>query len=409
MPKSKNNILFVDEEKKQIEAFKKMLMPMSGQWELHFANSAKEALELIEIQPFDIVVTDFHTTGLPDGELISEVRKQQPGAIRFILSKDQNTNKSMHSAMYAHQFISKPCSAKELIETIERCLRLKNIFLNERVSKAIASIDELPVMPSLYIKLEKELRKEDVSIKNIGLLISEDLAITSGILKLVNSSFFGLYSKITTPEKAATMLGISTIKGLVLGMHIFNSSKTEYLDFSIENLGEHCLYTALLARAVIQAEGADTDTAEKTFLAGFLHDIGKLILCVSYQPEYSEILKIVQNENIPMSVAEKEIFGFTHAEVGAYLLALWGFDETVVEAVYSHHNLTEPDSDMLSPAAAVHIADTFEHELRLRHQENAPHILNAEWLEKNGFSSKLVGWLEVCAQQLDKDLTNINP
>ncbi|SMF20462.1 response regulator [Desulfovibrio gilichinskyi] len=406
MTKSKSIILFVDEEKGQIETLKKMLKPMEDQLELHFANSAKEALELIEIQPFNIVVTDFYTEGLPDGELMNEVKRQQPGAIRFIFSKDHDTNKSMHSALCAHQFISKPCTAKEMNGTIERSLKLKNIFLNERVSKAIASIDELPIMPSLYIKLEKELQKDDISIRDIGKIIGEDLAVTTGILKLVNSSFFGLYSKVSTPEKAATMLGLSTIKGLVLGMHIFNTSKIKNLDFSIEDLGEHSQYTALLARAIIQAEGADNETAEKAFLAGFLHDIGKLILSTSFQPEYAEILKSVKKEGIPMSEAEKEIFGFTHAEVGAYLLALWGFDEAVVEAVHSHHELTESGSGMLSPAAAVHVADTFEHELRTLHPEYSPHLLDAEWLEQNGFSNKLVGWLEICATKMNNDLSN---
>ncbi|WP_031482095.1 response regulator [Maridesulfovibrio frigidus] len=402
MPLSKRNILIVDEEKSQLETLKKMLHPMHDKWTIHPAESSEEALELLEIQPFDIVIADFNINGFPDGTLLTEIKKSQPGAIRFIYSNRKDADNSMEYAMLAHQFISKPCSSDELISAIKRSLTLKNIFLNEKVSKAITSIDELPSMPDLYIKLEKELKSEEASIHKIGKLISEDLGMTVGILKLVNSSFFGLYANISSPEKAVSLLGIDTIKGLVLGMHLFESNKNSSIDFSIDELGKHCQYTGLIARMIAKAEGGDNDISENAFLAGFLHDIGKLILASSFPCEYTEILNNVRSENIPIKDVEKEIFGFTHAEVGAYLLALWGFDESVVEAVYCHHDLSQSKEKGFTPAVAVHVANTFEHELHLRNEEYAPHVLNADWLEQNGFSEKLIHWLELCAEQVEE-------
>ncbi len=283
-------------------------------------------------------------------------------------------------------------------------MRLKNIFLNERASKAIASIEDLPSMPDLYHRLEKELKKEDILIRDIGKLISEDISMTAGILKLVNSPFFGLFSKVTSPEQAVTLLGLDTLKGLVLGMHLFNSGSAKGIDFSIEELGLHCQYTGLLARSIIKAEGGNNEVAENTFLAGFMHDIGKLVLSTSYKDEYSVILGIVRESNIPIQEAEKDILGFTHAEVGAYLLGIWGFNEDVVEAVYCHHEPSKLGSTDLSPAVAIHVANSFDHELRIKNTEYAPHLLDAEWLEQNDFSPKLVEWLQLCAEQMENDI-----
>ncbi|CCO22133.1 response regulator [Maridesulfovibrio hydrothermalis] len=403
MGKSKN-ILFVDEDKTQLKALEKMISPMKNRWTINFASTAEEVTAQLQTRPFDIVATDFKMSGFEDDALLNEIKTRQPGAIRFIISESISSHNCLQFVNYAHQFITKPCSSAELIEKIKKSLRLKNVFLNERAAKAIASIEELPTMPDLYHKLDRELRKEDIMISDIGRLIGEDISMTAGILKLVNSPFFGLFSKVTTPEKAVTLLGLDTLKGLVLGMHLFNSSGAENIDFSLEDLGEHCQYTGLMARSIIKSEGGDRDLAENTFLAGFMHDIGKLVLSTSYAEEYKTILSIVREAGISIQEAEKDILGFTHAEVGAYLLAIWGFNEDVVEAVYCHHDLSNLGSTDISPAVAIHVANSFDHELRDRPTEQAPHLLDAIWLEQNGFSPKLVDWLKICAGQMENDV-----
>lgn len=403
MGKSKN-ILFVDEDKSQLQALDKMITPMKKRWEVSYASSPEELTAQLQTRPFDVVATDLVMNGFESDALLNEIKNRQPGAIRFIISESINSANCLQFVKYAHQFITKPCSSAELIDKIKKSLRLKNIFLNERAAKAIASIEELPSMPDLYHKLERELKKEDVIIRDIGKLIGEDISMTAGILKLVNSPFFGLFSKVYSPEKAVTLLGLDTLKGLVLGMHLFNFKGSEKIDFSIEELGQHCQYTGLLARSIIKSEGGSNDIAENTFLAGFLHDIGKLILSTSYTDEYSVILGIVRESNIPIQEAEKDILGFTHAEVGAYLLAIWGFNEDVVEAVYCHHEPSKLGSTDLSPAVAIHVANSFDHELRVKNNDYAPHLLDATWLEQNNFSPKLVEWLQLCAEQMEDDI-----
>lgn len=401
---SSKNILFIDGDRAQLQALKKMVTPMQKRWKINFAGTAEEVLDQLMIRPFDIVATELTIDGFENNELLTEIKSRQPGSIRFITSESIKPENFMQYINFAHQFITKPYLPSELFSKIKKCMRLKDIFLNERASKAIASIEELPTMPDLYFKLEKELKKEDVYISAIGRMIGEDVSMTAGILKIVNSPFFGLFSRVSNPEQAVTLLGLDALKGMVLGMHMFNSSGAEKVDFSLEDLGEHCQYTGLLARSIIKAEGGNSELAEHTFLAGFMHDIGKLVLSTSYTDEYKAILNFVREANIPIQEAEKDILGFTHAEVGAYLLAIWGFNEEVVEAVYCHHEPSKLGSNDLSPAVAVHVANSFDHELRVNNADYAPHLLDAEWLEQHDFSPKLVKWLQVCAEQMDDDV-----
>ncbi|WP_320174701.1 response regulator [Maridesulfovibrio sp.] len=402
MGRSKN-ILFIDNDKEQLRMLDKQLSALKKRWQVDYASNKEEAMEQLRTRPYDIIAMELNVDGFEGDELLDEIKYRQPGSIRFIISESVNSENYLKFVKYAHQFITKPYTQSELIGKIKKSLRLKNIFLNERAAKGIASIEELPTMPELFLKLERELNKEDVLISNIGKMIGEDMSMTAGLLKLVNSPFFGLYSKVTNPEQAVTLLGLDNLKGLVLGIHLFNSTKNTKFDFSIEELGKHCQYTALMARSIIKAEGGSNEQAEHTFLAGFLHDIGKLVLATSYPDEYSTILSIVRETNIPVPEAEKDILGFTHAEIGAYLLAIWGFDEDIIEAIYCHHKPQRLGSVDLSPAVAIHVANSFDHELRVKNSEYAPHLLSAEWLEQNEFSSKLPEWLQICAETMEED------
>ncbi len=403
MSKSKS-ILIIDEDRAQLKILQKQLTPLQKRWDVHFASTADEVRDQLLIRPFDIVSTELIMDGFNEGSILEEIKHRQPGAIRFITSAAVNSDNFLQYINFAHQFITKPYAPTELLGKIKKSLRLKNIFLNERAAKAIASVDKLPTLPSLFLRLENELKKEDVSIRDIGKIISEDVSMTAGILKIVNSPFFGLFSRVTNPEQAVALLGLDAVKGIVLGTFLFNTKGADLVDFSIEDLGEHCRYTALMARAIIKSEGADADQMEKTFLAGFLHDLGKLLLATSYREEYKMILSEVRENNIPIQEVEKDILSFTHAEVGAYLLALWGFSEDVVEAVYCHHELNNLGSNDLSPAVAVHVANSFDHELRVHNNEYAPHRLDAQWLEMKGFSSHLVQWLEACGEAMEDDV-----
>ncbi|WP_415716336.1 HDOD domain-containing protein [Maridesulfovibrio sp.] len=400
MSRSKN-ILFIDADKSQLENIEKHLSSLSKRWTIHFATSAEEAMDYLRTCPFDVIASDFCVEGFQGNELLDEIKKRQPGSIRFIISETINSSNCLQYIGYAHQFVTKPYEPSELISLIKKSLRLKNIFLNERAAKGVASIEDLPSMPDLYITLEQELRKEDVVISHIGKLIGQDVGMTAGLLKLVNSPFFGLYSKVTKPEQAAALLGLDNLKGLVLGIHLFNSTKEVNTDFSVKGLGQHCQYVALMGRAIVKAEGGSNELAEHTFLAGFLHDIGKLVLATSYKDEYATILSIVRDAKVPIQDAEKDILGFTHAEVGAYLLAIWGFDEDIIEAIYCHHEPKRLGSTDLSPAVAIHVANSFDHELRVTNESYVPHILSAGWLEQNNFSYKLPEWLQICAELME--------
>lgn len=406
MSNNKKKILFVDDEIDQLKSMRVLLHSKRHEWSAKFVPTGAEAIERLSSENFDMVVTDLRMPDMSGEVVLEKVHEMQPGAIRFVLSGYSDSNEIIKSAKKAHQFLSKPCTPEQLIGAIQRSLELKKVILNENVSRAIAAINELPTLPKLYLELEEELNSEDSSVTRIGQLISSDVSMTASILKMVNSSFFGIYSKVSSPVKAVTLLGLNTIKGLVLGVHLFGSVDDNHPDFSIQSLSEHCMYTGLLAKEIINIEKGGREMEEQAFLAGFLHDLGKLVLFSSFPEKYSEVLRTLNSEHVSTYQAEADILGFSHAEVGAYLLALWGFDADVVNAVFSHHDPSKQDKCEVSPALAVHIANSFEHELNVKNEHYDPHLLDAVWLEQNGFSAKLPMYLENCALKVEENESN---
>jgi len=151
---------------------------------------------------------------------------------------------------------------------------------------------------------------------------------------------------------------------LVLSIELFSSTACPDLPAALcESLGAHSLRTACFCRAMAEAEQADPDTRDDCFIAGLLHDLGKLVLGSALGQRYADVLQEAQRQNRPVHAAEREAFGATHAEAGAYLLSLWGFKDSITEAVCLHHTQERLSCDIFSPLTAVAVANHFDHHL----------------------------------------------
>jgi len=184
--------------------------------------------------------------------------------------------------------------------------------------------------------------------------------MTAKILQLVNSAFFGVGSHISDTGEAATRLGLDVIKALVLSIGIFSQfdkNRVKDSSFSIEKLWKHSFEVAGIARRIAVAEKVEKKVADECFLAGLLHEIGTLILEDNFSEEYVRARELSISQDIPLYQAEHEVFGATHAAVGAYLLGLWSLNDGVVEAVAFHHQPQLAESSGFSPLVAVHVAD----------------------------------------------------
>ena len=339
----KTRILFVDDEPNVLSALRRMFHDMRTEWEMDFAQDGPTGLAMIAEQPFDVVVADMRMPGMDGAMFLREVQIHNPGAIRIVLSGHSDRDMIMQTVRPAHQFLQKPCQPEELKAVISRGLSLREVFLDERVKNVVAKLDQLPTVPRLYAALLDVLAQEDPSVREVSALIAQDVGMAAGVLKLVNSAFFGLRIHVSSPAHAVNLLGLDVVKALVLGVGLFGRfDKEAFRDFDLEKLWSHCLGTARLAREIAVQEAAENDVREHCYIAGLLHDVGKLVMATNFPELYLEVIRACQAGQGTILDMEQHFFGASHAEVGAYLLGLWGVEDEVVRAVYRHH---EPGRD----------------------------------------------------------------
>jgi HD-like signal output (HDOD) protein/CheY-like chemotaxis protein len=384
LSKEKMRILFVDDEVKLLQGFKRMLRNMRRDWEMSFAVGGKNALDLMAKDGFDVVVTDMRMPEMDGVQLLSNIIEHHPATIRIALSGQSDEDAVIKSTKLAHQFLAKPCEPELLKETINSGCALSNL---------IGQIDSLPSLPSLYAELMNELNSPDGSINKIGEIVSKDLAMTAKILHLANSAYFGFRTQISNPGKAVIMLGINTVKALVLSIQIFSQFDFDKdLTNFIETLWQHSMSTGILAKKIMASETDDKDLIDNAFMGGILHDLGKLVLASKFPDRYLQIISSSSTESDAVSDREREIFGVTHSALGAYLTGLWGLPVGVIEAISRHHDPSNCMIHQIRPLTAVHAANGLLQNKYGEDQQEDSLMLDSDYLSALNLMSSVPKW-----------------
>jgi HD-like signal output (HDOD) protein len=351
-------VIFVDDEPRLLDGLKRALRSMREKWDMRFANNGPEALEMMEVDPADVIVTDMRMPGMDGAELLARIRDRWPHVVRIILSGHSDNKADIKATRPAHQYLSKPCDTECLKSTISRALALRDLLSNEKLKGAISRIDSLPSIPQLYHEINRELQSEDPSLERVGEIVSQDIGMTAKILQLVNSAFFGIPKRVSNPMEAVTLLGLENLQVLVISAHIFRELHTEEIPEGFaERLWMHSMRTGFIAKKIAISENMDRFQVDDAFLAGVLHDAGRLILACNFPTRYKEILQDRACEGDSLIDTEKRIFGASHSEVGGYLMGLWGMPDGVVETLVFHHHPQEAPSTGLEPVGVVAAAD----------------------------------------------------
>jgi len=294
--------------------------------------------------------------GMSGGELLSHVSQHYPHVIRIVLSGMCDKEQSLSSAVSAHQFLLKPCNPAVLKAAVDRAIAVNDSLGDPVVKAFISRLKSLPSMPAMYTELVAAAQDPDASAQQLGDIVSKDLAMTSKVLHLVNSALFGLSRPVLNAGEACIFLGVDTIKVLALSLGIFSQYRRRGL-FSVEELQSHSLRTAALAKLIATHERLSKVEVDEVFLAAMLHDVGKLVLALNCHRDYEECIAFARARNLPLFEAESQKFGLTHAEVGMYLLRLWGLPDAVADAVAFHHRPSASGVRVLGSLAIVHAAD----------------------------------------------------
>jgi putative nucleotidyltransferase with HDIG domain len=380
-------ILFVDDEPRILDGLRRMLRSRRRQWAMHFANGAEEALEVLAREECDVLVTDIRMPGMTGVELMEEVRSRYPHVVRIALSGQASRETVLRSVGPAHQYLPKPCDAEAIKGTLSRLDMLRELMGSEVLRGAIASLESLPSLPNLCDELTDLIHRDRPSIDAVADVITRDVAMSGKVVQLVSSGFFGPARFVHDPRQAVTILGVDTLKPLILAMKIFTRFEVNQAErFGLDDLWEHSLQTAAAARRIAELSDAPQADADASFMAGLFHDVGKAVLARQLPDEYSRALRKGDTDGDVLS-AERDVFQTTHAEVGAYLLGIWGLVDPVVEAVAYHHQPTRSSSDGgFAPLLAVHLAN---------HWCNARSVrLDEEFIEATGLADRLPAWRE---------------
>ncbi len=394
----KKRILFVDDEPLEIQQIQRAVSNMGTIWDVAYAASGPEALQQIESSPFDVVVSDMRMPGMDGLEFLNRVRADQPRTLRFILSSFADREMMMACVWGSHQFISKPFAASSLINTIQKALALDAWLSSETVKNLVAQMQNFPSLPAAYFEVLKRLESPNASVQDVGEAIAKDLAMTAKLLQMVNSAFFGLSQKVTNPSEAVSILGVETVKSILLCIQVFTHfDKISAKNLSLDQLWAHSLSVGNIAKRITMLETGDSKLADEAFTAGLLHDVGKLVFASNLPDQYNQTFELARQNTLPLWQAEEQTFQATHAEVGAYLLGLWAMPIPLVEATAFHHRPGIQEVDGFSLLTAVHVADALDYELRPDAQTLPSGGMDQDYLLKAGLHERIEDWRRAAA------------
>ncbi len=395
----KRRIIFVDDEKLLLKGLQRMLRSMRRDWEMRFVTDGQAALDLINQEPFDAVITDMQMPGMNGIQLLEKVMQEYPDIVRIILSGQLDQEMILKTVRSAHQHLSKPCDADLLKSTLAQAFALRDLLADDKIQKLVSRIESLPSLPSLYIEIMEELQSANTSFKKVGEIIGKDVGMTAKILQMVNSAFFGLRRQISNPQDAVSYLGFETIKSLILSAKIFSQFDQKKLPgFSLDGLWNHSLLTGTFAKIVAEMEGQNKEVIDDAYMVGLLHDLGKLVLAQNMSDAYQKALDAALKESRALWAVESAMLGASHAEIAAYLMGLWGIKYAVVEAIAFHHTPGK-SSSRSGILTIVHCANALAH--TAGSAQTPPAVgLDDSYLEDKDIMERFPAWQSACQEYI---------
>ena len=424
------NILFVDDNPKVLQRFKEMLQPLRQEWKIEFVSSGNEALK-----SFDVVVADMDMPDMDGVKLLDIVMERFPESVRVIISEQSDKETMLRSARIAHQFLKKSCSLETMKYAIEHACKPRDILRDKMLRKIVTGIKDLPSLPDLYGLIVKEMQSPEASLKKVGYIISQDVSMSAKILQLVNSAYFGLPRKITDPQQASVFLGTDTLKALILSIHVFSSfaEGVELYGLSLAEMWRHSMTVGRLASSIVSSELVEREIVEEALVAGILHDIGKLVM-LKIPEQYRQIREFIGESGSGFVEAEYAVMKTSHAELGAYLLGLWGIPDNIVVTVAFHHrpsklledmfiissksngeitDKTKPDNNSGIPSfkgyfagfdalTAVHVANSLIMQENITSNTAVFPYIDMQYLKTLNLTNKLPKWA-ACCEEIKKE------
>lgn len=232
------------------------------------------------------------------------------------------------------------------------------------VATLVRSVKNISSLPTIYVKVNELINDPTSCAADLGRVVEKDQALTSKLLRLANSAFYSFPGRIETITRAITIIGFKQLKDLVLAISVREAFNEFGKDspVNMKNFWQHSIGCGIASRVLAVYRGELI--AESFFIAGLLHDFGRLILLEIYPKKFKEVHETAKKENLSVEEVEQTIFGFTHADVGAELVKAWNLSEALSEAIAYHH-VPSLSTNYPELTATVHLANIITHVLQL--------------------------------------------
>ncbi|SEG49656.1 HDOD domain-containing protein [Marinobacterium lutimaris] len=364
-------------------------------WEIVRNDDQRVALELLRQTAFDAVIVGAISSFEREIGILKQVSQIKPKVARILLSPPLSSTKLAKALDVVHRTIFQGASIEEIIASVEQTVLVTRQLYRDKVVRSFGAFRQLPSSPSIYRELSNALSSERTNTRDIAIIVERDPALAVRIIRLVNSSYFGLNRTISSLTEALTLLGVRTVRGLALSGHL----NAHYPDdsgwklFSFDRMNQRALSVARLAQEIATPFAKNNPALkDQAFLAGLLLDVGMLMLAAEQGEGYLKVLRFAARKKQPLHLVERMAYGVTHAELGAYLLDMWNLSPQVVEAVMMHHNPEESVGQTFNALCAVHIADallpTIDNELGV----DLSATLSEEYIERMDVKAHMPTW-----------------
>lgn len=225
----------------------------------------------------------------------------------------------------------------------------------------VSRLKRLPALPTVVADLLSSFGNDDADIGLICRQIARDQSLTARLLRVANSSFYGLQCRVATINEAVVVLGFRAVRSMLLTLSVNSAFRSQDCPgFEPRAYTRHCVGVGMAARAIAEASGRNPDLA---FAGGVLHDIGMLVLASMFPEPYAKALAYRAEHDCPLVIAERDVLGSDHAIVGGLLADTWNFPASLRSAIAEHHASSAATAESL--ADLVHVADAVAHGLNL--------------------------------------------
>ena len=326
---------------------------LSGSFVTYTASDGLEAIRLLQENPPDLVLIEQSIPG--DGLRLAELIGMSPAFdnLPVILMAVQPTPDGIMRARNAgvNTYLAKPFRPSELRQRIDDIFATpetpveseeepdpdKQAETQQNIKDRVKKIDGLPPFPATHAQILELANNDESSSDDIAEQLQMDPSLLATVFKIVNSSAYGFQKKVDSLKLAVTLLGLEEIANIVMTAQVFKSLG-DYeggSGFDRDAFWKHSVGTAFMTRGIAKKLQTEVESA---FLAGMLHDLGKVVLDRCFTDYYGGVMDQVQAKDLFIAEAEYNLLGLTHADVGEQLAIEWKFAEKYLYSIALHHN-----------------------------------------------------------------------